>query len=127
MTEHDYNLYIDSTKMPPPAREGIQTGNEIIWSENAGRTASCLFVGDVRAVKKTLTITWNELTYSEVSTIKNHISRVGHPWVRVEYTDIDGDNQSFDGYTEGLKGGVRVYDEKGNGRIIGVTLNIVER
>lgn len=127
MSEHDYNLYIDNAKMPPPAREGITRGKQIIWSENAGRTASCLFVGDVRAVKKTLEITWNELTYSEVSRIESHITRMHHPWVDVSYTDLNGHTVSFEGYTEGLKGGIKLYDEQGNGRVIGVTLSIIER
>ena len=127
MSVHDYNLYIDDTKMPPPARDGINVQPQVIWSENAGRTASCLFVGDIRAVKQTMTITWNELTYNEVSTIQSHITRVGHPWVEVEYTDLDGTRKTFTGYTEGLKGGIRVYDQKGIGRVVGATLSLVER
>ena len=125
MAEYDYDLYIDGRTMPPPAREGIVESDQLIWSENAGRTASGHFVGDIIASKKTLTITWNELTYAEFLTIKNAISQVGKPFVDIRYVDCSGEQKTFRGYTEGLTGTIVTYT--GAGRVSNVTLNAVQQ
>ena len=35
-----------------PAPISVNYTNEKIWSDNAGRTADCTMVGDIRAIKK---------------------------------------------------------------------------
>ena len=40
--------------MPCPTEDGVKFSEEKIWSENAGRTSACLMVGDIRAIKKTI-------------------------------------------------------------------------
>ncbi len=129
MAEHNYNLYFSDgntwTKMPPPAKEGINDGDNLIWSDNAGRTANGNFVGDIKAVKKSITITWNVLTYTEFLTIKNAISRLGTPFIKIKYTGTDGDVHIYKGYTEGIKGTIDTYT--GNGKVKGVSVNFVEQ
>lgn len=119
------NLKIDGSIMPTPAKNGIAEADQLIWSSNAGRTANGNFVGDIIAVKKTITITWNELYYSDYLRIKNAISRVGKPFITVTYTNCSGERKTITGYTEGLSGRIAVYTE--TGRVKDVSLNVVEK
>lgn len=125
----DYNLYIDNVKMPPPAKEGISEADQLIWSSNAGRTANGTFVGDIIATKKTLSITWNQMSYDDFATIKNHLSRIGHPFITVKYWACDSKREekrkTFTGYTEGSTGTIVTYTP--SGKIAGVTVNIIEK
>ena len=127
--EHDYHLYIDGTKMPPPAKEGIIDADQIIWSENAGRVANGDFVGDIIAVKKTLQITWGELTYEQYALIQSSISRLGHPFVTVSYwppsAKNDSQRRTIRCYSEGLTGTIVTYTPQG--RIASVTVNLVQK
>ena len=54
--------------------------NNKIWSGNAGRTANCLMVGDIRAIKKTVTIKWYHLTGEQTAQINKYISNVDSPF-----------------------------------------------
>lgn len=55
--------------LPDPV--SVSTDDEIIWSEDTGRTLSGLMVGDVIAKKKKISITWGVLSDSELATISN--------------------------------------------------------
>lgn len=121
----DYNLYLNKVKMPPPAKDGLVEQDQLIWSDNAGRTANGNFVGDVIATKKTITVTWNMLTYREFMIINQNISRIGRPFILVSYIDSSGTVCSFTGYTEGLTGTIITYT--GEGKVSNVTLNIIQR
>jgi hypothetical protein len=125
----DYNLYFDNVAMPAPAKEGIVETNQLIWSENAGRTANGTFVGDIIAEKKTLVITWNEMTYTQLALIQNHISRYGHPFITVKYWTAGGSSagqqKTFTGYTDGSTSTIVTYTP--DGKIAGVTLNVIEK
>lgn len=125
MSATSYDLTFDGVAMPPPAKEGIHDSDELLWSSNAGRTADGTFVGDIIGEKQTLEITWNELTNAQFALIKSHISRVGHPFITVKYTDPTGARKTFTGYTDGAKGTIVLYTP--DGRIAGVTLSIVEK
>ena len=121
----DYNLYFDGVAMPTPAKEGIVETNQLIWSENAGRTANGNFVGDIIAEKKTLVITWNEMTYEQLALIRSSISRIRHPFIAVKYWAADGQQKTFVGYTDGATSTIVTYTP--TGKIAGVTLNIIEK
>ncbi len=122
---YDYELKIDGVTMPTPAKNGIVEADQIIWSNNAGRSANGNFVGDVIAVKKTLTITWNPLTYAQFVQINSHISRIGTPFITVSYKDRSGQRVSFRGYTEGVQGTITTYTT--SGKISNVTLNVIQQ
>ncbi len=47
---------------------------EKVWSSNTKRTASGLMVGDVIAIKETITITWNTLSPQQVAQLDAIIS-----------------------------------------------------
>lgn len=120
-----YDLKIDGAYMPTPAKDGITEADQLIWSSNAGRTANGNFVGDIIAVKRTITITWNELFYSDYMRIHNAISRVGKPFITVSYVNCCGERKTITGYTEGLSGRIATYTE--TGRVKDVFLNVVEK
>lgn len=125
MSALDYNLYFDNVKMPAPAKEGINESDQLIWSSNAGRTANGTFVGDIIATKKTLSITWNRMSYDQLALIQSHISRIHYPFITVKYRSINGQQKIFTGYTEGSTGIIVKYST--TGEIAGVTLNIIEK
>lgn len=121
----DYNLYFDDVAMPAPAKEGISESDQLIWSSNAGRTANGTFVGDIIATKKTLSITWNQMTYDQLALIRSNISRIGHPFITVKYQSSDGQQKIFTGYTDGASNTIVTYTP--DGKIAGVTLNVIEK
>lgn len=125
MPAPDYNLYFDGVAMPPPAKEGINETDQLIWSSNAGRAANGTFVGDIIATKKTLSITWNQMTYDRLALIRSNISRIGHPFITVKYRSSDGQQKIFTGYTEGSTSIIVTYTP--TGKIAGVTLNVIEK
>lgn len=84
------DLYINGTKMPDPALEGVTVDREKIWSSNTGRTTSGKMVGTVVAVKTTLKIKWPVLTPAQVAVIEGAVSDPDHPFVSVHYTDVTG-------------------------------------
>lgn len=57
--------------LPPPV--SITVGDEIIWSEDTGRTMAGKMVGDVVAEKKNLNIKWGFLQESELVLIKSRL------------------------------------------------------
>lgn len=56
-----------------PAPVTLKISDEIIWSEDTGRTLSGLMIGDVVAEKKNLSITWGFLTENDIKLIKSRM------------------------------------------------------
>ena len=67
-------LKLNGKNMPTPDESGIVMNYEPLWSSNAGRTASGLFVGDIVAEKKTVTFTFSSLSDKEISMIEKELS-----------------------------------------------------
>lgn len=57
--------------LPPPV--SVSVDDEIIWTEDTGRTLAGDMVGDIVAEKKKLKIKWGFLQESEVSLIRNRL------------------------------------------------------
>lgn len=72
--------------------------NNKIWSGNAGRTANCLMVGDIRAIKKTVTIKWYHLTGEQTAQINKYISNVDSPFFSITLLDETFQESTFDVY-----------------------------
>lgn len=66
-------LKLNGKNMPTPDMDGITYNKEPLWSSNAGRTASGLFVGDIVAEKTTATFTFSNLSNEEISMIENEL------------------------------------------------------
>ena len=64
--------------LPSPVE--IQTGEEIIWSANTGRSTTGLMIGDVVAEKRTFSITWGVLTAAEYEVIRTNLRSGFHPF-----------------------------------------------
>ena len=78
-------LICGSERVATPAE--VSFTNNKIWSNNAGRTANCLMVGDIRAIKKTVTIKWYHLTGEQTAQINKYISNVDSPFFNATLLD----------------------------------------
>ena len=65
------DLYAGGVLMPSPVE--VSVDDEILWSEDSGRTLDAEMVADVVAQKKTLTITWGYLTDDQLETIRQYM------------------------------------------------------
>ena len=57
-----------------PEPTALSSGDEIIWSSNTGRNRAGVMKGKVITEKKTISITWEFLTESEVKKIKKYLT-----------------------------------------------------
>lgn len=69
-----------------------------IMSDNAGRTANCKMVGDIRAIKKTVTLKWYHLTGEETAKLNEYISNVDSPFFSITLLDETFQESTFDVY-----------------------------
>ncbi len=80
-------LFFNSTEIPAPADGGVSIKNNKIWSNNAGRTSNCMMVGDIRAIKKTISLQWFHLTPAEVALINSFISNAARSFFNITMFD----------------------------------------
>ncbi len=64
---------VSGAELPAPVSMSI--GDEIIWSENTGRTSSGRAVGTAIAQKKTVNITWGILDETEARQIETKMPK----------------------------------------------------
>ena len=81
----DKYLYFGGVKMPAPMR--VTMSNEKIWSQNAGRSSSGRFTGDIIAIKKTIHIEWADLTPAQMQLINSYISSTSRALFNVKFPD----------------------------------------
>lgn len=113
-----------SVEIAQPAE--IQIKNNKIWSNNAGRGANCKMVGDIRDIKKTVSITWYHLSPSQVKEINNFISNVDQSFFPVSFYD-----EEFEYITITVYAGDPTYDVFGwdeNRQFCkGVTVDLIQQ
>lgn len=63
----DFVLQANGVTLPAPI--SIESTDELIWSENAGRDSNASMVGTVIASKSTFDVEWGILTESQVKSI----------------------------------------------------------
>lgn len=85
-----------SVGLPDPT--SIAIDDEIIWSEDTGRNLSGIFIGDVIAEKKKVSVKWEFLRESEVLAIRNNVVKGFFP---VTFYD-DGANLTITAYRSTL-------------------------
>lgn len=83
-------LKINGFIPPAPDEGGIKIGVEKIWSDNTGRSASGLMIGDIKAIKTVLDISWSKLSAQEVSELDDAINSLLSPFFSVEFYDQKG-------------------------------------
>jgi hypothetical protein len=99
-------LKFDNTNIKTPT--AFTLANEKIWSNNAGRTASTLFVGDIRSIKKTIHIEWARATPAEVATINSFISNASRPFFNITFLD-----EEFNTVTKSVYAATPSYEQWG--------------
>ena len=87
-------LKINNFIPPAPDEGGIKIGVEKIWSDNTGRSASGLMIGDIKAIKAVLDITWSKLKSQDVVDLDKAINALSSPFFPVEYYDQQGKLQT---------------------------------
>jgi len=65
-------LKAGGTVLPPPV--SLTINDELIWSEETGRTLSGLMVGEVVAEKKNISIKWGFMTEEDMLLIKRNMA-----------------------------------------------------
>ncbi len=76
----------------------VKFGNEKIWSENAGRSSSCIMVGDIRAIKKTISLTWYHLTPEEIGLINSFISNIDRTFFQISLLNEEFEYKTYNVY-----------------------------
>lgn len=83
-------LKINDYTPPSPDEGGVVIGRQKIWSENTKRNANCKMVGDIKAIKATLSITWSKLTQAELDGLDKAINNPNNPFFPITYVDQSG-------------------------------------
>ena len=112
--------------MPPPGSSGMSIADEPIWSSNTGRGATGEMSGDIIAWKRTLSLTFNTLTYAESKLIRDTLRNAGN-YFQVRFRDFDANDwEEATMYTSNLP---RTLYSLANGLRyhIGVKINLVEQ
>lgn len=111
--EYKKILKINGFEPPAPDEGGIKIGVEKIWSDNTGRSASGLMIGDIKAIKTVLDISWHKLKDSEVLNLDEAINSVDKPFFLVEYYDQKGVLQTKTFYAAPNSYTQKKYDRNG--------------
>lgn len=115
-------LEAGSTVLPEPT--ALSSSDEIIWSSNMGRSAeSGKMLGDVIAEKKTLDITWQYITESELETIKGKLKSGFFP---ITFRD-DGVSVTITSYRGTLQKEHLGYIGDGNYYYKTVTVSVIQQ
>jgi hypothetical protein len=91
-------LFFGDTEIPAPADGGVKFRNDKIWSDNTGRSSNCVMVGDIKAIKKTVSLQWFGLTGEQVELINSFISNVSRPFFSVTMYDEAYNVRTFNVY-----------------------------
>ena len=119
-------LKINGVQMPTPKASGFNVTEEKIWSKNTKRNNKGKMIGTIIAIKKTIDIEWNMLTYNQVKKINNETSDIGKPFVNVYFNDGNGWEFSAECYFGSVA--MPVYGTyNGVTRIEGYKISAVER
>lgn len=69
------SILADAAGEELPSPVSMSVGEEIVWSENAGRTSNARMVGTVIAEKKTVSLAWGVLSKKEIQEIEKRIPK----------------------------------------------------
>ena len=93
-------LKINNYTPPTPDEGGVKIGKQKIWSENTRRNAKCNMVGDVKAIKTTLSITWSKLTQSQLTSLDSKINNPDKPFFPITYVEQSGEEVTKTFYSD---------------------------
>lgn len=126
-------LKINNYTPPTPDEGGVKIGKQKIWSENTRRNAKCNMVGDVKAIKTTLSITWSKLTQSQLTSLDSKINNPDKPFFSITYVDQAGEEVTKTFYSDSsIEYTRKKYRRNSNGEYTDiyytdVTVNFIEK
>lgn len=115
---------LGGTVLPMPS--AIKITPEKIWSKNAGRSASGLFVGDVVAIKHTIHAEWKTLTQAQGATLYNLTKGDFMSCTFVDPASSSGAEKTITVYASGPAYDVYSYVD-GYPRYTGIAVDLVEQ
>ena len=83
-------FYIRGTRVKEPAKDGVQITDEPVWGENTMRDVNTgKMMGDIKAYKKTVAVTWPPMTFAEANQILSLLkgSSGASPFYKIKYND----------------------------------------
>lgn len=83
-------LYCGGVQLPSPTQ--ISEGNTKVWSENTGRAVTAKMIGDIKALKNKITITWEVLPLEKVNILKQCFNDIDNPFKEFRIDWSDGEN-----------------------------------
>lgn len=120
-------LILDGVRLPPPGRSGYVVTPNRLWSENAGRSsATGKFIGDIIAVKFSVSVTWERLTDEEMQLLFGFSASTA-PWHTLEFT-FGGRRRKINCYIADCSYTMRRFDMREGIPIYdGVTFELIEQ
>lgn len=106
-----------------PAPVMITVSDEIIWTEDTGRTLAGTMVGDVVAEKKNISIQWGFLTEQDIKTIKSRLIAGFFPFT---FRD-DGLDITISAYRGTMSKEILGYLGDGNYWYKSATVDVIQR
>lgn len=112
----------------PIAYDGLDYGNNKIWSSDTGRNNYGTMQGTLLALKKKITAKLPPITPTKAQAIETMISDLSHPWLTCTY-NFSGITGSFTAYTGDCSFHwlSSVLGNNGNGLITESSLSIIEK
>lgn len=126
MFNYPIEMSINDTRIKSPKIGGITRKREKIWSQNAGRAASCKMQGTIKAIKTTYSIEWPALTPYEQELIDSLLSDKSKPFNILAVRRPDGSVWEIECYF-----GTPSFDEwdwiDGEWKCTGAKVDAIER
>ena len=118
-------LNIGGYEPPAPDKGSVHVGAMKVWSSNTKRTASAKFVGDLKAIKTTLDMSWAKMKQEDLTSLDEIVSNTSESSFSVTYVDRRGVQRTSTFYADSMVYNRDVYR---NDTIwySDVTLNLVE-
>lgn len=137
---HNYRLRVRGIDVPVPAENGIKITDEPVWDPDAGRDLTGRMIATLVCWKRTVEITWNDLTAKQATTILNAVG-VGtskYPFFDIEFNDVTTTDRPLDSsghiklnvYVSSIPRtlhSLKFLDTDSSRRIGDVTLTFIER
>lgn len=119
---------LDGIKLPTPAAEGVSITANKIWSSTAGRNSSTgKFVGDIIALKYTVSLTYNRLSQEEMQILWDAAANLT-AWHKLTFPMNNGTKKTISCYMTDLQYTVRRFDMKRREPVYnGVTIELIEQ
>lgn len=119
---------VDGITLPTPSADGFAITPNRIWSSNAGRNSSTgRFVGDVIAVKYTVTLTYEYLDDAQMQLLWS-ITSGAEPWHTLIFPLNDGSTRKITCYIADPTYTMRRFDMRRKTAFYsGVTIEMIEQ